>query len=293
MSDTKQPAISFFSKQKVICPICRAEFLKEEILSGGGRMIAGDLTNELRRNFEPSLKFGHIYPIIYSIGVCPTCLYAVLWQDFNETPKETLDIIKADANHRKQLVLSIFPRFNFEKPRRLIEGAASYFLALLCYEKFPLSFSPTIKQALMSLRCAWLCDDMNKEYPNKNYDFVQLSFYRKALFFYPESLMKEESGTEAITNIKSFGPDVDKNYGFDGVTYLSALLEYKYGQKEDQKLRLNKLDAYKRNIARIFGLGKSSKNKPGPLLEHSRALYDALTKEIKESNSIDFITDDE
>ena len=34
--------------------------------------------------------------------------------------------------------------------------------------------------------------------------------------------------------------------------------------------------------------GKSSKAKPGPLLEHSRALYDNLTAVLKDAQNIDF-----
>ena len=47
-----------------------------------------------------------------------------------------------------------------------------------------------------------------------------------------------------------------------------------------------KLDENKRSIARIFGLGKSSKSKPGPLLEKSRELYDQLTATLNEANII-------
>lgn len=65
------------------------------------------------------------------------------------------------------------------------------------------------------------------------------------------------------------------------------MLEYKYGQQENFDERLKKLENYKRSIARIFGLGKSSKNKPGPLLEHSRNLYDSITKLLKDANVID------
>ena len=56
---------------------------------------------------------------------------------------------------------------------------------------------------------------------------------------------------------------------------------------------MKKLDEHKRAIARIFGLGKSTKEKPGPLLEHSRNLYDSLTKELKDASEIDFLDDDE
>ena len=45
---------------------------------------------------------------------------------------------------------------------------------------------------------------------------------------------------------------------------------------------LKKLSESKTAIARIFGLGKSSKNKPGPLLEHARNLYDNLSKLVND-----------
>ena len=66
------------------------------------------------------------------------------------------------------------------------------------------------------------------------------------------------------------------------------MLEYKYGQTSDISARLKKLESCKHSIARIFGLGKSSKAKPGPLLEHSRALYDNLSTVLKDAQSINF-----
>lgn len=99
-------------------------------------------------------------------------------------------------------------------------------------------------------------------------------------------MINETGRIETIAKISNFGPDIDKNYGYDGVIYLNSLLEYKYGQKEDMQMRFKKLDANKRSIARIFGLGKSSKAKPGPLLEKSRELYDKLTSTLNEANVI-------
>jgi len=89
---------------------------------------------------------------------------------------------------------------------------------------------------------------------------------------------------EKSSTLVNCGPDMDKNYGWDGVIYLCALLEYKYGQTNDQQLRLKKLSQAKTAIARIFGLGKSSKAKPGPLLEKSRDLYDKLSAEVRDDN---------
>ena len=87
-----------------------------------------------------------------------------------------------------------------------------------------------------------------------------------------------------IAGLKSFGPDVDKNYRYDGVLYLVALLEYRYGQKSDMEARQKQLSTSKITIAKLFGLGKSSKARPGPLLEYARVLYDKIKEELHEDD---------
>mgnify|MGYP001642450811 FL=1 len=42
------------------------------------------------------------------------------------------------------------------------------------------------------------------------------------------------------------------------------------------------LEYHKFSLAKMFGLGKSSKNKPGPILEAARNLYDTLKVELKD-----------
>ena len=101
---------------------------------------------------------------------------------------------------------------------------------------------------------------------------------------YRRALELETTGKEMIAGLKSFGPDVDKNYGYDGVIYLGALLEYRYGQKQDVEIRLKRMGMHKIALAKMFGLGKSSKSKPGPILEHARTLYDALKVELNETD---------
>ena len=159
-----------------------------------------------------------------------------------------------------------------------------YYLALLTYEEMDLAYAPTFKRAMTAIRLAWLCKDLDIVCPGHNYDYVAQVFYRKALFFYQQTLINETGRIESIEGIGNFGPDMDKNYGYDGVIYLCGLLEYKYGQKENEELRLKKLEEYKKAIARIFGLGKSSKSKPGPLLDVAKRLYDKMAAELSNNN---------
>jgi len=60
MEDNDQK-ITFQSKKEITCPVCEAVFRKEELRVGGGRLIAGKLTEELHRLYEPSKKYGEIF----------------------------------------------------------------------------------------------------------------------------------------------------------------------------------------------------------------------------------------
>lgn len=272
----KAPSITFYSKDQTECPICNAKFKREELLSGGGRMIAGVLTDELRRLYEPSIKFGEIFPLVYTLTVCPKCHYSAFPQDFCVLDKESLNKIYEHMQDRYESVKRLFSKLSYTGSRTLAEGAASYYLAMLCYQYVDPKFSPTIKQGVCSLRAAWLFSELGKKYPEENYTYISDLLYRKAAFFYRHAIELETSGKEMIANLKFFGPDLDKNYGYDGVLYLSALLEFKYGPRSNPEKRIEILTYHRRSLAKMFGLGRSTKSKPGPLLEHARALYDNL-----------------
>jgi uncharacterized protein (DUF2225 family) len=126
---------------------------------------------------------------------------------------------------------------------------------------------------------------MDKKMPGQHYDWLAVLFKKKALFFYDEAIRREQKGTETLSGLKIFGPDTDKNYAYEGALYLASLLKYKYGFRDEPRLRAAALDEAKRTIARIFGIGKSSKSKPGPLLEHARDLYDRIGKELNETDA--------
>ncbi|MCI1207892.1 MAG: DUF2225 domain-containing protein [Treponema sp.] len=282
----KKPAVSYWSKDTCRCPVCKKEFQREEMLSGNGRMIAGPLTDELHRIYEPSARFGKVYPLIYAVGACPNCHTALLWNDFEElSDNDSIDRISVSRQDRMKKVNTVFPYYSLTRERTLLDSAAMYYLAILTYEKSNLELLPTIKRAILSLRLAWLCLDLDEACPGHNYKYVSDVFYRKAVFFYQQAVINETARVERSSNMNNFGPDIDKNYGWDGVVYLCALLEYKYGQREDHELRLKKLEEMKTSIARIFGFGKSTKAKPGPLLEHSRTLYDNLSAEIEDGRN--------
>lgn len=278
--EEREIKVSFQSKEEYTCPACEAIFHREELFSGSGRLIAGVLTDELHRLYEPSQKYGEVFPLVYQVTVCPACWFASMEKDFLDFPAGARAI--EDREKRVADTRLVFPHIDFNDPRDLLSGAASFYLAVRCYDYFPKQFSPTIKQAISSLRTGWLFDELNKKFAGQHYDWLALLFKKKAHFLYNEAVRREQRGSETLSAIKNFGPDTDKNYAYEGALYLSALLTYKYGFRDNPGLRVPALDEAKRTIARIFGIGKSSKSKPGPLLEHARNLYESISKEMNE-----------
>ncbi|MDR0759863.1 MAG: DUF2225 domain-containing protein [Treponema sp.] len=282
--DDRELKLSFMSKEKYVCPVCRTAFHREELLSGSGRLIAGELTDELRRLYQPSTKYGEVYPLAYAATVCPGCWFAAMDKDFSSLPKRAKNQVLADEDSRKADVRRIFPKVDFYEPRNLISGAASLYLVVRCYDFYPKEFSPTIKQGIAALRTGWLLEDMDEKYPGQHYDWVAVLFKKKAQFFYSEAIQREQRGTETLSAANIFGPDTDKNYSYEGALYLYGLLKLKYGARDDVEEWRAALGDAKRTIAKIFGLGKASKSKPGPLLEHARHLYNSLSQELNETD---------
>jgi len=287
MDENTANTISYFSKEKIKCPVCEAEFNREDIRTGRGRLIAGDLSDELRRFYEPSLKFGEVNPLLYTVTVCPECYYSTFHADFNSVQAESIAALSNDKNKRFKSVQKIFKDLDFTAPRKLKEGAAAYYLSIMSYDHFPHEFSPVIKQGLSSLRGAWLFMDLHGKYPDENYDYLAKLFYRKAGFFYNLSVEYDGNGYESLTEVPSLGPDLDKNYGYDGVLFISALLEYYYGPDLDDKKRLKALERARTTVARIFGMGKASRGKPESLLSKAKELHSSIGEEIKRRSTDD------
>ncbi|MDR2149928.1 MAG: DUF2225 domain-containing protein [Spirochaetaceae bacterium] len=282
--DKRENKLSYQAKDETICPACSTVFYREELLTGGGRLIAGTITDELHRLYEPSAKYGEVHPLVYQATVCPQCWFASMEKDFFLLPASAVEQVNNDQEKRMEEVQLLFPDVDFEKNRNLISGAASQYLVMRCYDYFNKEISPTIKQGIAALRAGWLFDALHEKNPHENYDWLALLLKKKALFFYLEAIHREQNGQETVSALKNCGPDTDKNYAYEGILYLSALLQVKYGQVKDRANRLASLDDAKRTIARMFGVGKASKEKPGPLLEHARNLYMLINKELNETD---------
>lgn len=276
-NENNSPSISYFTKKKnIVCPICDSDVAREELLTGGGRLLAGDLTKELHRLYEPSAKYGKVYPLIYSFTVCPNCYFSALTADFANVLAfpATIREIKNSLPTIKDTVFDLLGEMDYSSHRTLKEGIGSYLIATQVYELFPPELSPTLKMGISCLRSAWLCYHADVDYPNENYEYLSRIMYRKAGFFYRKAIEMEEEGKEFFTKTYfHYGPDQDYNFGYDGVLYLAGYLEFVYGSKLKPKVRYRTLESSKRFISKLVGIGKVSRSKTSAIIDHARDLY--------------------
>ena len=281
MGDIKK--ISFRQKNPTICPICKHEFYREEMFTGSGRLIADKLTDELRRMYKESNKYGKIYPLAYILTVCPNCLYTSYQKDFNDVTPEEIAKLKEMRQARHSAVSKFFDHIDFNEDRNLALGAASFMLAVDCYTFRRKNVAPTFKMGVSSIRAAWLFSDLAKEFPEKLYKKLSMFFYKKAYEFYLKILNILQTGAEPADAAGNMGPDSDKNWGYEGILYVSAVLTVKYGTAEkDNAKRIENFNISKRYLSRLFGGGKSSKNTPTELLDKTRLLYDKINAMLEQ-----------
>lgn len=275
--------ISYRHKEYITCPVCSNEFQREEMLTGGGRLIAGELTDELRRLYDNNKKHGKIYPLAYLLTVCPKCLYTAYPRDFDKLNGEEIKKLAGMGDARMNSLRKYFGDASFVNDRDLLLGAASYLLAVDCYGYRGSNVAPTVKKAVSSIRAAWLFDDLAKETSSKIYRKFSEFFHSKAYRFYHQTLNLLQTGGENLEDAGHVGPDFEKNWGYDGMLYMCAVLTIKYGSSEkDIKKRIQNFEVTKIYLSKLFGTGKASKSKPGHLIEMIRNLYDKINEMLDE-----------
>lgn len=276
--------LTYYEKEVLTCPVCRKQFKREMLRKGGGRLVMKEVGADFHQIYTPTEKYGDVYPLCYAVLVCPQCYYASYKNEFGKLKDFEVTALVEAENQRKALVDELFDHLDFINPRTLREGIASYLLALSCYDHLGADKSPTIRMGQSALRCGWLMQDYHKKFPADNWDYLALLMFRKAGFFYRRAVELESSMKERVSETPGLGPEHDKNYGYDGVLYLYAYLEYHYGPENNIKKRLEQVERARVYCGRIFGMGRSSKEKPALLLDRAHDLYDAMGKWLKKHN---------
>jgi uncharacterized protein (DUF2225 family) len=142
--------------------------------------------------------------------------------------------------------------------------------------------APTFKNAVSSIRAAWLFNDLSDETGDDTFSKISLFFYKKAYDYYVRVVELVQTGGEPTDAAGNMGPDTDKNWGYDGILYITAILTVKIGAREkDLSKRIENFERCKRYLSRLFGMGKTSKSKPGELLDKTRDLYDKINEMLE------------
>ena len=276
--------VTFFSKKELVCPVCGTHFHREDLLTGRGRLSAGELTDELRRLYIPTQKYGAINPLLYPVTTCPSCFYSAEKKDFDQINAKKIEDLKQLGETRAKYLIKVFGKVpDFTDKRDLVSGTASYILAISCYPFFDKKkFAPAAKIGIYSLRTAWLLNDLFEESDKKEVFYKELSelFYRKAAHFYNLAL-ERQSRAEENMDAKWLGPDTDNDFGYDGFLYVTAVLNYKTAvYMEDPLQKLKVYEESKRVLSKVFGIGKKAKEKPDVLLNLARDVYDKIGEEV-------------
>lgn len=289
MKDTKPDAsqqgkkVSFRSKETIKCPVCGTEHSKEQLFQGGGRLIAGNLTKDLRRIYEKNKKYGRVNPNDYVVNVCPKCLYTAFPKDW-ALSGEDLARMKSTMGDRKANLEKILGPVDFNQDRNLVLGAGSFLLSIDCYQQRGSAIAPTPKKGVSAIKGAWYFDDLHSEFPTIGFDKVRDLLYRKATVWYASTLEMMGGGAEQVDLAAPvLGPDTDQNWGFDGVIYLNAFLTMKYKEQlaSTPEKQLDLLVKAKRSLAKLYGGGKASKSKPSAILELAKETYDEMNSTIE------------
>ena len=290
MLASKSKPLSYRAKEETICPVCNFKYNKEILHSGGGRLIAGKLTSDLRRTYELNKKFGKVYPMAYQILTCPQCFYSSFPNDFTNLKPEEIQQIKMASVARRSGIEKITGPLDFNEDRNLVLGAASYILAIDCYQLRGIQIAPTPKRAICSIRAAWLFKDMDEEFPKMGFDKISDFLYAKSVKYYYATLEIMSNGSEPHDQfINLLGPDTDNNWGFDGVVYLNGYLTHKYlhllAKTDEEKIEY--LGRSKRFLGKLYGMGKASKSKPSVIIDMSKDLYDLIATDLAKLQGTD------
>ncbi len=276
---------SFFHDVPIKCPVCEHSFKKEVMRFGHGRLISIDIDAELKQTYKFSKKFGEIYPYIYNIFICPNCWFAALSEDFNRKDFYNYTGLRADEKFRRRQGRELSPQVDFDSYRTLENGLVGYFLAILCYAYCSFGSFAEAKKSIAAIRAAWCIGDIIagthdselippyaalKQYFRYT-AYLESSHHLKSL--YKPAVSKDNFAVEI------YGPDVNKDLGFNGFLYLNNYLSLEFLALEATAYaQYKRMEKSRNTLSKVFGFGKSSRQKPSVLMNKARDLY----KEVKE-----------
>ncbi|BBM89908.1 hypothetical protein COTS27_01625 [Spirochaetota bacterium] len=267
---------SFFHNDPITCPVCSHKFKREVMRFGHGRLITTDTDDELKQNYKFSKKFGAIYPYIYNVLVCPECWFATLVEDFSKKDFYDYANLKTDTRFRIRKARELFPQAEFDVNRTLETGLLGYFLAMICYTYCNDSNFAHGKKSIAAIRASWCAGELHHLHPESSYDILKQYFrYTSYLESSNHLATLYADKSKQRISIELYGPDVNKDMGFDGFLYLSSYLNLEFLILEPSLIeQYKRLEKISYTLSKVFGLGKTSQQKPSILTNKARDLYE-------------------
>lgn len=280
--------ISFFLKDATDCPVCENKFHIEVLRSGRGRLNTAKLEMDLRRSYIPSKQFGHIYPLIYNIVVCPNCWFACFKEHFHKDIFNYKEIKAFQKQRIEQALYLIKTDFiDFNQSRNLESGLVSFFLAMHCYNFIPQNVLQEFCRGLCALRASWVIKDICEEKKDLDFNYLLIHFRYLARVAYEKTLICIE-GSNVDLSILSMGPDIDHDYKFNGIVYMTAFLDHEFIELiKNDKEKIIKLEQSAIKLSKVFAVGKISRQSPSLLVEKVLLLYDDIKESIEKFKAMD------
>lgn len=145
--------ITFGAKMK--CPLCNAGFEYEKCYT---KKISPKTRDISLRNIYDTATDAHPNPIIYSLVICPNCIFTAFEPDFAEIKAKPADIQEATKSSKALLTAVGRTTFDLTGLRGPQIGLASYYLAEIWYDIQNKSPMRNFRLALTAYRRAWMLD---------------------------------------------------------------------------------------------------------------------------------------
>ncbi len=168
----------FTVENLVHCPVCGDGF-------SGKKQLISKLQN-VKTDPDFRKHYKDFEPLWYSLWVCPNCLYANFYQEYNAIPVYKKQALLAKTTELKK---NYSFEFSFKEPRTIDQVFTAYYLAL-----FSASFynGNSLKFGKIWLQLSWLYHDIKDEEMFKTAAYAAFDHYYKAVYVSQSDLSVEQ-----------------------------------------------------------------------------------------------------
>lgn len=257
------------------CPACGSEFEHRKLRTRkiSPREISRSLRNEYEENAE------HPDPIIYTVVVCPSCLFSA-WDSEFESARPELSTVRSSRRACEEIAL----RFQVEpsqmnEPRTKLLGLLSYYFTEVWYKHRSDNVPSFFRRGLSACRRIWLLEDILAENIwTPEFIAGEISgSYREMAEMYETSFLGER-----LPDNFYCGPDYGYEFGEAGVPYLIAYANFCLSKRKSfqESMRLS----YRKKAGKFLQVTSRWSAKSGSI--ELRRQLDLLNREYSNDQPI-------